>query len=98
METLKLSKYSPLTTIEIWHPLYSQRKVLLSCAKVDGAKTDYLRIVFTKAKSMEGDWAITKKKARTFAKQTNGVMQCYAVPLDELRILEIVNREPQEIY
>lgn len=92
-----VSKYEPLTKLEIWQPRYHDKKVLLACGKVDNAKTKYLKIVFTKAPTMEGDWIIDKTRVKRFKRETNGVIQVYAVPLSELLPLEVNKRDWREL-
>ncbi len=93
MAELTLGKYEPLTLFEVWQPRYHDKTVLLKAEKVKNAKTQYLKIKFTKAPTMEGDWVISKQKAKSFPKSTNGTIQCYVIPLSELKILNINERD-----
>lgn len=88
-----IDKYDQIATLNIWEPRWhkerGKRHVLLACYKVDNARTDHLRIRFTKSEAMKGDWYISRKRAKRFKKDTNGTILCYAVPLDVLEPLEI---------
>lgn len=90
---MTLGKYEPLTVFEIWQPRYHDKKVLLKAKKIKDAKTTYLKIKFSKAPSMEGDWVISKQKAMGFPLETNGTIQCRAIPLNELQPLEITEKD-----
>lgn len=71
--------------IEIWQPRYKDRKVLLACHKVAA----HNKVVFTKAKHLEGqEYYIAGSVANTYPKETNGKIMCFAVPLEELRLIE----------
>lgn len=95
---MRLSKFTPLTTFDIWQPRWHDKTVLLSVGKVRAAKTKYLRIIFSKTPSMDGDWVIDTTQVKKHKKETNGTIQCYVVPLSELLPLEVVDREPHEVY
>lgn len=89
----KLGKYEPLTVFEIYAPRWHDKTVLLKAEKVKNAKTTWLKIKFTKAPSMEGDWVISRAKALTFPLTTNGTAQMRAVPLNQLSVLEIDEKD-----
>jgi hypothetical protein len=89
VEEMTLDKFTQTTYFEIWSPRYHDKKVLLNAKKIKDAKTQWLKIKFTKAPSMEGDWCISKQKAMTFPLDTNGTIQCRAIPLSALEPLEI---------
>lgn len=90
---MKLGRLEPFTYFEIFQPRWHDKVVLLKASKVKDAKTTYLKIKFTKAPSMEGDWVISKAKALTFPLTTNGTAQMRAVPLNELSVLEIDEKD-----
>ena len=77
-----------LTKLEIWQPRYSstytdtkERVALLACYKVNQA-TPIILIEFTKAKHLLGQrFAITREKATSYPVDTNGKINCYAVPM-----------------
>lgn len=97
---MKLDKYDQVATLEVWEPRWHKERgkkhVLLACYKVDGAKTDHLKIVFTKSKAMQGDWYLSRKAARRYKKESNSAILCYAVPLDRLQPLEVSKRSIHE--
>ena len=95
---MKLLKYEPLTFFSIREPRYHDKVVLLSAKKIKDAKTQWLKIKFTDAPSMEGDWCITKQKAKSFPLTTNGVIQCRAIPLSALEPLEIIDKDERSLW
>lgn len=68
-----------MNMIEIWEPRFSRKDVLVAKYKVkDGAN----KIVFTRAwkdKILYMDGA----KMRTYPVETNGVIECYAIPVKD---------------
>lgn len=88
---MKTCRHTPMTLIELWHPKYTEREAWPSRHKVKIAKTDYIKIRFTKATSKQfaGDWVITKKRALTYPAKSNGTIDCLTVPLNDLEELEI---------
>lgn len=80
-----ISKYSPINLIDIWSPRYKDRKVLIASYKVK----EMNKIIFTKAKHLEGrEYCMSGAKIRSYPIDTNGKVQVYAVPLDDLEVLE----------
>lgn len=80
-----VSKDTPLNLIDIWTPRYKDRAVLIASYKVKERN----KIIFTKAKHLEGyEYYMTGNKLRSYPIDTNGKVQCYAVPLDDLEPLE----------
>lgn len=80
-----VSKYTPLNLIDIWTPRYKDRKVLIASYKVK----ELNKIIFTKAKHLAGhEYIMSGAKIRSYPIDTNGKVQCYAVPLDDLEPLE----------
>ena len=64
-------------------PRYKDRKVLIACYKV-GVNN---KIVFTKAKHLENkEYYMSGEKIKTYPKTTNGTVECYEVPLDDLEL------------
>jgi hypothetical protein len=55
--------------------------VLIACHKV-GVNNE---IVFTKAPTLPGVYTIKGSEVEQCPKESNGVINCYAVPLDKLR-------------
>lgn len=101
-----LDKLEPVTTLEIWEPKYSDKwedgseGVLLHADKVNHAKSPHLKIVFTKTKAekFEGEWYISKKKAKSYDKVWNGSAWCYDVPFSHLEPLERTENSQFELY
>lgn len=77
-----------LTKLEIWMPRYSsaytatrERVALLAKYKVDNA-TPILLVEFTKAKHLIGQrFAIKRTDAQSYPVDSNGKIDCYAVPM-----------------
>lgn len=82
--TKVLDRQTPANNIEIWQPRWKDRKVLIAKYKVG----THNRIVFTKTKSMPGEYYLSGEAIRRYPLQTNGTLECYAVPMDELQRLE----------
>ena len=93
---MTLDKFDQVRHLEVYEPRWHDKKALLACYKVDDAKTDHIKITFPKSKAMAGDWYVSRKVARKFKKQSNGVIMCYVVPLEKLEPLEISERSRYE--
>lgn len=92
-----LKKLDQIAVFDIWQPRWHDKIVLLSVHKVDKAKTDHIKVVFSKAPSMDGDWYASRKAIMRCPKETNGTIQCYAVPLDKLEPLQINHKDWREL-
>lgn len=80
-----ISRYTPLNLIDIWQPRYKDRVVLIASYKVK----ENNKIIFSKAKHLAGKvYYMSGRKIRSYPIDTNGKVQCYAVPLDDLEPLE----------
>lgn len=80
-KVLNIEPHIDLTTIPIWEPRYHDNKVLVATKKVRA----HNRIIFTKAKSLIGkEFYISSERIKKYPKESNGVLQCYAVPLEDL--------------
>lgn len=90
---MTLGKHEPLTWFDIYEPRWHDKKVLLKASKVKEAKTTWLKVTFSKAPTMEGSWVISKAKALTYPLETNGTIQCRAIPLEDLHVLEINDKD-----
>lgn len=88
-EPVILSKWEPKNLIEIWEPLYSEKLVLINPAKVGRHNL----IVFTKAKSLPGRYYLSGETIKRCKKRSNGSIDCYAVPVSELRPLQLTERD-----
>lgn len=95
---MQLDKFTPLTTFLIFAPRWHDKTVLLSASKVNSAMTKYLKVVFTKAPTMNGDWVVDKTDVKRLKKETNGTIQCYVVPLKLLIPLTINERSLNEAF
>jgi hypothetical protein len=67
--------------IEIWQPRWHDRKVLIATFKVDPGDNV---VIFTKTKSLPGRFHISAEKIRQCPVESNGRIDCYAVPLSYL--------------
>ncbi len=68
--------------IKIWNPRWHDRKALIAKYKVRRGDNT---IIFTKAKSLKGiTFKMDGNEIVKYPIETNGVIECYAVPLDKL--------------
>lgn len=86
METKQLSRLTVCSTIEIWQPRWKDRKVLIAKFKV----ADHNLITFTKTKSYPDTYYLSGKDIQQYPITSNGRIECYEVPLKELKLLERV--------
>ncbi len=83
---MRLPRLTPCQHIEIWAPRYKDRVILLAKYKVG----THNRITFTKAKHLPDVYYLSGEQIKACPLQTNGKVECYAVPVDDLQPLEIV--------
>lgn len=89
-----LCKHTPMQLFSIWHPVYSENRVLLKASKVG----THNKIIFTKAPSMGTlPYYVSGKIVRKYKKTSNGSINCYSVPLEELELLELSERCEHEL-
>lgn len=81
---MKLKENTPAVIIDIHAPRWHDRKVMIAGYKV--ATHNIIR--FTKAKSMQGLFYLSGETIRKYEKETNGKVECYCVPMDELELYE----------
>jgi hypothetical protein len=79
-----LDRFTPCKLIEIWAPRYKDRKILIAKFKVG----THNEIVFTRAKHLPDHYYLSGKLIRSCPIETNGTIECYAVPVDELEPIE----------
>jgi len=79
-----LSRTTPCQTIDIWQPRWKDRVVMIAKYKVG----QHNEIHFSKTPSMKGAYYLSGEKAKDYPVETNGKVDCYAVPLNELELLE----------
>jgi hypothetical protein len=79
-----LGKLIPCQLIQIWQPRWKDRKVLIAKFRVG----THNEIVFTKTKSMPDKYYLSGETIKKYPLETNGRIQCYAVHMDELEVLE----------
>lgn len=82
---MKLAINAPMSHIEIWQPRWKDRVVLIARFKVK----EHNAIVFTKTPTMPDVYYLSGEKTRTFPVESNGKIDCYAVPLNDLEQLEL---------
>lgn len=91
---LKFCKHIQMGLFEIWHPLYSENRVMLKASRVG----EHNKIIFTKAPSMGTEpYYISGKNVKKYKKTTNGTISVYSVPLEELSLLETADHCEHEI-
>lgn len=81
-----LSRTTPCQVLSIKQPRWKDSVVMLACYKVG----DNNEVVFTHAPTMGGKYYVSGRIARSYPKQSNGSIMCFAVPLHELEPLERV--------
>lgn len=79
-----LSKDIACNVLDIWSPRWKDRTVMLAKYKIG----THNAITFSKTKTMPGRYYISGAKAKQFPLETNGKLECYCVPIDELEPLE----------
>lgn len=84
-----VDKMTPMNKISIWEPRYHDNRVLIHPNKVSA----HNKIVFTKAPSLSGTYYLAGRTIRKYNKVSNGSVQCYAVPISELRPLQINEKD-----
>ena len=90
----KLPKFTQFHYFDIWSPRWHDRRVLLAAHRVG----THNKIVFTKAPSMGDEpYYISGKEVKKYPKETNGRIDCYAVPVSAIQPLELTN-DYQEVY
>lgn len=66
--------------IEIWEPRWRDRRVLIAKRKVN-PKRNIIKITMGAAK---GRYEMSGIAIKSYPLETNGVIPCYAVPLDKM--------------
>lgn len=89
-----LGKWTPKSKIAIWHPRYHDQRVLINPAKV----AEHNHIVFSKAPSLPGDYYLSGKTIRKYKKESNGTIDCWSVPVRELRPLQIDDKDLKGVW
>ena len=79
-----LKKDTPANKFEIRNPRWKDRTVLLAKYKV-GMHNE---VIFTHAKSMPGSYYISGSEAKNYPINSNGKIDCYAIPMNALERLE----------
>jgi hypothetical protein len=80
-----LSKNISCNQIDIWSPRYNDSKVLIAKYKIG----IHNRIRFTKAKHLAGkEYYINGSEIVKHPLESNTKIACYAVPIDELQLIE----------
>lgn len=83
---MSIGRFTPCQKIEIWQPRWKDRKVLIAKHKVG----THNEVVFTKAPSLPENYYLSGDTIRKYPLESNGKLMCYAVPMDELEVLERV--------
>jgi hypothetical protein len=78
----------------IWQPRYSSQDCLPSVLDVKKAKTEYLKLEFSKVNETNewyGKWYVAKKDITRLKKFNNNGLECYVVPLRLLRRYQVAS-------
>lgn len=81
---MKLPRTVACQLLTIKQPRWRDRVVLLAKYKVG----THNKIVFSDTPSMPGAYYVSGTTAAGYPLESNGKIQCYAVPLDDLEVLE----------
>lgn len=81
---MMVGRMTPVQVISIWQPRWKDRKVLIAKWKVG----QHNKITFSKTKSMPGEYYLPGSLVTKCPLESNGKIQCYAVPMDELEPFE----------
>ncbi len=93
MRTVKMDKLTQFKLFEVWAPRWHDEKVLLKASKV-GAHN---KILFTKTPTLPEMYYLSGKTVKKYRKESNGRIDCYAVPMKELQILQLTENSQFEI-
>ena len=91
-----VSKYTPIHTIKIREPKYSTREVLVGCFRVRSSN----KIIIEKG-AYAGEYFMHGTKLQQYPRGTNGRIDVYKVPLDDLEPLEYkehIIKEAKELF
>lgn len=80
-------KYDHVKTITIWSPRYSTGHVLIAKHHIS-AQVPHYKIIFTKAKSLPGEYYLSYHTIVKSKRDSNGSVPCYAVKLEHLEDFE----------
>lgn len=89
--TMKLDYFTPAQVITIWQPRYHDKTVLIAKYKVGTHNI----IKITKSKSHNGEYYLSGKTITKYPLESNGKIQVYAVPIDEMQVYEGRNKNEQ---
>lgn len=81
---MKLSRLTPATLFTIKQPRWRDRTVLLAKFKIG----NHNEVVFTEAPSMPDHYYISGELAKSYPLSSNGKLEVYQVPINELEKLE----------
>jgi len=91
---MKFPRLTQMSYFGIFEPRYHDKTVLLACHKVG----PHNKIVFLKAPSLGKEpYYVSGAVVKKCSKTSNGSLNCYVVPLDELSPLELIN-DYREVY
>lgn len=86
-----LCTHTQMQKFEIWEPLYSRSRVMLNASKV----AEHNKIYFTGNpktgynKMGELPYYVSGATVKKYKKESNGSIPVYAVPLEEIKLLEV---------
>ena len=88
-----VDRFTSLNFFDIFQPRWRDRKVLLAKHKIG----EHNKIVFSKAPSLgTAPYYISGKEARKYKTESNGKIDCLAVPISALEPLEISERSIED--
>jgi len=78
-QPVTLCKHAGAAVHNIYEPRWHDRRVLLKVTAVH----DHNIVQFSKSPTLPGWYYVSGKTVRKYSKQSNGRIDCYAVPLSE---------------
>lgn len=98
MDTILMDRFTQFRTLYIQEPRWHDRRVLLADHKLG----KYNKVIITALdkdgnKHFPDTLYISGRDAKKFPKQSNGTIDCRAVPINEFKILEISERSLHDI-
>lgn len=98
MDTIVMDRFTQFRTLYVQEPRWHDKRVLLADYKLG----KYNKVIITQLdkdgnKYFPDPLYISGPNAKKYPKQTNGTIDCRAVPIDAFKILEISERSIHDL-